>query len=324
MAAKKIRQNKLNSFSEPNPESVEECPDEVDHSKKEREMKKKFGAMAFVENIASENEEEIQTLSFDSLREAFAALELEEQELVETIPKQFREEESKFDEYNPEQQPEYEEDFAPEPIESISASLNTKTVESPWKFGASSVSDSLVNEKSVEINPLTIIEAMLFVGDRDNKALNVHRITEKMRNVEPEEVDLIVDKLILKYERLRCPYTIKKESDSYRMVLKPEFSSILTRFYGKIREARLSQQAIDTLAVVAYRQPISADEVQKIRRQPSSTLLSQLVRRELLCIERVVRDNKKVVLYRTTDRFLELFQLESLDDLPISEELDSR
>lgn len=300
---------------------------EAGQLKRDREMKKRFGAMAFVENIDPLDAEETQTLSFDSLRQAFADLDAEEQGLAESLPEPFSEDQPTHGKQNdPGPEPEYEEDFGPEPIESISGGLVANKNASPWKFGTSSLSEQWEDESEddVEISPLTIIEAMLFVGDKGNNSLNVHRIAEKMRNVEPREVDEIVDKLNSKYDRLRCPYTIKKESDSYRMTLKPEFNSILTRFYGKIREARLSQQAIDALAVVAYRQPISAEEVQKFRRQPSSALLSQLVRRELLCIERDVRDNKKVVLYRTTDRFLELFQLESLDDLPVSEELDFR
>jgi len=74
---------------------------------------------------------------------------------------------------------------------------------------------------------------------------------------------------------------------------------------------------------VAYRQPIVAEDVNRLRGIPSGHLLAQLVRRQLLRIERPQR-KPRPIHYRTTDRFLELFGLESLDDLPQSEELEKR
>ncbi len=101
------------------------------------------------------------------------------------------------------------------------------------------------------------------------------------------------------------------------MSLRQAFASVRNRFYGKVREARLSQAAVDTLAIVAYRQPLTSDQVSQLRGTPSGHLLTQLVRRRLLAVERV--EGTRQVLYRTSDRFLELFGLESLEDLPDSE-----
>ena len=75
------------------------------------------------------------------------------------------------------------------------------------------------------------------------------------------------------------------------------------------------------LAIVAYRQPLAADEVSRLRDKPSYHILSQLVRRRLLRVERTTQKPRKT-LYHTTDRFLQLFELGSLADLPESEELD--
>ncbi|MDR1962176.1 MAG: SMC-Scp complex subunit ScpB [Planctomycetaceae bacterium] len=251
-------------------------------------LMQRFGAVAFVENIAPEEDEETDILSLETLRDAFANISEENQPFSENE----------------------EEEFLP-------YDLDDDTSEAETDIAAES-------ENEQTLSPRTIIEAMLFVGDRNNRPLSPFRAAEKMRNVSPEEIDEVIISLNQDYQQFGCPYTIIKESDGYRMVLRSEFDPILAKFYGKIREAKLSQQAIDTLAVVAYRQPISAEEVQKIRKQPSSALLNQLVRRGLLGVEREIRDRKKIMLYRTTDRFLELFQLDSIDDLPISEELDFR
>ena len=77
------------------------------------------------------------------------------------------------------------------------------------------------------------------------------------------------------------------------------------------------------LAIVAYKQPITADEVSTQRGTPSSQLLAQLVRRRLLRVERPP-EKPRSVRYCTTDRFLELFGLESLADLPQTDDLEGR
>jgi segregation and condensation protein B len=268
-----------------------------------QELRQQFGAVDFVENISEEEETEI--LSLDSLREAFAALSGEGTIADNRLTGDLTDEEELPDE---ESEQEDEDIFSDELDEQLVPQVELEPEE----------------EQTVELSPQTILEAMLFVGDRNNRPLSAFRAAEKMRNVTPEEIDQVVVSLNREYCQFGCPYIIKKEGDGYRMVLRTEFYSVLNRFYGKIRESRLSQQAIDTLAIVAYQQPITAEEVQKLRKQPSSALLNQLVRRGLLGVEREVRDKKKVMLYKTTDRFLELFQLNSLDDLPVSEEIEFR
>jgi segregation and condensation protein B len=91
-------------------------------------------------------------------------------------------------------------------------------------------------------------------------------------------------------------------------------------FYGRIREARLSQPAIDVLAIVAYQQPVSQAEIDRLRGRPSATILSQLVRRDLLSVERL--GGKAKPAYRTTERFLDLFDLDDVSDLPRSQDLE--
>ena len=171
-----------------------------------------------------------------------------------------------------------------------------------------------------ELCPRTILEAMLFVGNRDGAPLSAHRAAELMRDVEPEEIASLVEELNRRYTEARCPYRVVEEEGGYRLLLRKAYHRLRDRFYGRVREARLSQAAIDVLAAVAYQQPLTAEEVGQIRGKPSGSLLSQLVRRGLLRIER--RDPKRrTPSYFTTDRFLELFDLESLDDLPQSEDL---
>lgn len=178
-------------------------------------------------------------------------------------------------------------------------------------------------EDACPLSPQTILEAMLFVGNQQNEPLAAARAAELMRDVTADEIAPLVAKLNQRYAANRCPYRVLSEGAGYRLTLDGPFHSIRNRFYGRVREARLSQAALDVLAIIAYQQPIVADEVNRLRGTPSGHLLSQLVRRQLLRIERP--DEKRTpVAYHTTDRFLDLFGLESLEDLPQSEELDQR
>jgi segregation and condensation protein B len=169
-------------------------------------------------------------------------------------------------------------------------------------------------------SPRSILEAMLFVGNRDGRPLSAARAAELMRGVEAAEVGDLVDQLNQRYAAGGCPYQIVQEADGYRLTLRKDFHSLRDRFYGRIREARLSQAAIDVLAVVAYQQPLTAEQVSGLRGKPSGHILSQLVHRGLLRIERQATQ-RHAAQYFTTDRFLHLFALESLTDLPQSEEL---
>jgi segregation and condensation protein B len=176
-------------------------------------------------------------------------------------------------------------------------------------------------EDPCPINPQTILEAMLFVGNLENRPLESRRAAELMRGVQAEEIPVLVDRLNSRYAANGCPYRIFSEGSGYRMHLDESFHALRNKFYGRAREARLSQAAIEVLAIVAYRQPIGGDAVNHLRDKPCGQLLTQLVRRRLLQIERP-RDKPNKPLYRTTPRFLELFALKSIDELPRSENAD--
>ncbi len=174
---------------------------------------------------------------------------------------------------------------------------------------------------SFEVTPRSILEAILFVGTPENSPLTSKQIASLMRGVRAEEIDELVGELNASYAVGGCPYTIASVGAGYQMVLRDELASLRDRFYGRVKEARLSQAAIDVLAIVAYNQPLTREEVDELRGKPSSKLLTQLVRRQLLGVDRPDEQPRKT-LYYTTERFLDLFGLESIADLPQSQELD--
>jgi len=105
------------------------------------------------------------------------------------------------------------------------------------------------------------------------------------------------------------------------LTLRPKYRHVIEKLYGGVREARLSSMAIDVLAIVAYRQPITKPDVDSFRGADSGSLLRQLVRRGIIQIIPILGGKPKEVAYATTPRFLEMFNLVSLDDLPKTHDL---
>lgn len=170
------------------------------------------------------------------------------------------------------------------------------------------------------ITPRSILEAILFVGHPTGEPLTSERIAGLMRGVRPAEIDDLVQNLNEEYAAAGAPYAIHSIGPGYQLSLRAAFHPLRDAFYGRIREARLSTAAIDVLAIVAYHQPVTAEEIERRRGKPSGALLSQLVRRDLLAAERPAAKKAKPN-YRTTARFLDLFSLHDLSELPRSQEI---
>ncbi len=171
------------------------------------------------------------------------------------------------------------------------------------------------DDQGCEITPRSILEAILFVGHPLSEPLSGQQIAGLMRGVTTDEVDELVRELNETYTTEAAPYRIHSHGAGYLLELREEFAPLRDKFYGRIKEVRLTQWAIDVLAIVAYNQPITLQEIDRIRGRPSGGILSQLVRREILAYERAEVKGAKPT-YRTAERFLDLYGLESLDDLP--------
>lgn len=171
------------------------------------------------------------------------------------------------------------------------------------------------------ISPKSITEAILFVGHPDNQPITAQTIAALLRGVDADEVKQLVEELNIEYDQQGIPMSIEPTGDGFRLELRSDMEAVQDRFYGRVRHAKLSQLAVDILAVVAYNQPVTREEVEKLLNDapPAGRVLNQLVRRDLL-IRRAAADQPKRKEYHTTDRFLTLFQLSEIGDLPRTEE----
>jgi segregation and condensation protein B len=178
------------------------------------------------------------------------------------------------------------------------------------------------DEEDGVATPEAIVEAALFVGHPENKSFSTERLASLMRDVTPEEVVEIVDQLNESYRDAEQGIRVVQDEQGYRMSIAPAVEKVRRSFLGKVREAKLSQTAIEVLALVAYQPGVTTQVVQDQRGRESGSLLNQLVRRRLLEMrrEKPADGGRAVPHYYPTERFLELFGLESLDDLPQVEE----
>lgn len=178
--------------------------------------------------------------------------------------------------------------------------------------------EDLGQEDRIAVTPERIVESILFVGTPDSRQISPRLLASLMRGVSPEEVDQYISKLNQSYEEDGAAYRIHQDELGYRMQLHSSFAPIRNQFYGQVKEARLNQMVIDVLSVIAYHQPVERHEIERLVGRPCGGALNQLVRRNLVQMEK----EKKLRLYRTTDRFLDLFGLDEIDDLPQSEAMD--
>lgn len=184
-----------------------------------------------------------------------------------------------------------------------------------------STSPPAVDDDAVcPISPESIVESILFVGSPSDVRLTSKKITSVLRDVSPKEVAQIVKQLNARYEEQNTAWRISTAKGDYRMVLHESLDSFKDDYFGRNREVKLNQSAIDVLAVVAYQQPTSREEIDKARGKSSNSVLNQLVKRQLLSHEKS-EETPARKLYRTTDRFLDLFGLTEIEDLPQSHEV---
>lgn len=189
-----------------------------------------------------------------------------------------------------------------------------------WHMDQPEQNEAAPRQQSAEAPPppLRIIEALLFVG---GEPLTAARACDIIRGLTTEQFLQAIDALNRDARRQGRPYLILAQEEGYVLTLRPRFRGVVDKLYGGIREARLSAAAIDVLALLAYRQPATKAEIDALRGAESGPLLRQLVRRGLVAVLQRGEAGRKLVTYGTTPRFLELFGLTTLDDLPRTQDL---
>jgi segregation and condensation protein B len=163
-----------------------------------------------------------------------------------------------------------------------------------------------------------VIEAALFVGQG---AMDAAGFCRAFPGVTADEFEQAIQDLCERYRLEGRPYDVRHSEEGYVLELKdPYRTELVQRLMGQ-RQIKLSRSVVDVLSVVAYRQPITKEGVDEVVGLDSGSALRQLIRRGLLLSGPSPAD-ESVSAYSTAPRFLEIFGLESMDDIPSSDELD--
>ena len=164
---------------------------------------------------------------------------------------------------------------------------------------------------------LEVLEALLFVG---TQPLTAESLLQAYPEVKKQDFDQAIADLRQRYRQQQRPYNIVRDEEGYTLELAEPYLTELAEKTRSQRQIKLPRATIDVLSVVAYRQPIEKAAVDEIIGMDTGATLRQLVRRGLLSIEK--SEDHPSPRYITAPRFLDLFGLDSLADVPLSDDLE--
>ncbi len=184
--------------------------------------------------------------------------------------------------------------------------------------------EKINNEKSDKLNlelfgeewVKTYIEGILFISESPVKTgviaesigIPESKVRQTLRMMEQEYIDQ------------NRGFVIKKISGGYRMYSNPALNEVLQTFVKTNIRTHLSQAALETLAIIGYRQPITRTQIAEIRGVRTDSVVLTLLDKGLLKEAGKLKEPGNPILYRTSDRFLELLGLNTLKDLPLLKE----
>jgi segregation and condensation protein B len=188
-------------------------------------------------------------------------------------------------------------------------------VEDAPQSGGDEEQDSSAGEIAVD---LAILESLLF---GTHHPLTAPRLAELMELESSKPVRRAIRQLNEQYEQSGRSFRVEQVAGGYQLLTLPEYGAYLKKLHQKEADAKLTKAALETLAIIAYKQPILRVDVEGIRGVACGETIRSLMEKHLVKIAGRAEIPGRPILYGTTKRFLELFGLNSLKDLPQSEQL---
>jgi segregation and condensation protein B len=180
-----------------------------------------------------------------------------------------------------------------------------------------------------------VIEALLFSAQ---KPLSVRELTEAIKGADPQdefspnqftrvreaEVAAALEQLKIEYIEQQRAFQLSEKTEGWQLTTDPKYAQWMRQLFPAPKPARLSAPALETLAIIAYRQPITRADVEAVRGVNIDGVLQTLMERGLVKIAGRAEIPGRPLLYETTQFFLDHFGLRNLDELPNVEELRTR
>ena len=162
------------------------------------------------------------------------------------------------------------------------------------------------------------LEAVLLIAEG---ALSTRRLAQLATLVDAAEAGRLIEALNHAYDAVDSAFRVERVATGYQLLTRPRFARWLDKLHQRQSQLKLSPPALETLTIVAYRQPVTRADVEEIRGVQCTEMLKQLMDRKLVRIAGHDDSLGRPYLYGTTRTFLELFGLRNLNDLPMAERL---
>jgi segregation and condensation protein B len=163
-----------------------------------------------------------------------------------------------------------------------------------------------------------IIESLLFAAD---EPLTIDRLKNIITGAETKAIRMTLDELEADYEARQGGFFLKEVADGYQIRTRPDYKEYIRRLL-KPRPQRLSKAALETLAIIAYKQPVIRSDIEHIRGVDCGGVLRVLLERQFIRVLGRKDIPGRPLIYATTKRFLEVFDLKNLKDLPTPKEIE--
>ena len=164
---------------------------------------------------------------------------------------------------------------------------------------------------------ISIVENVLLAADQPVTATELTKIF--LDGTDKEQLQSILDELQEEYNSRN--FQITEVADGYQLCTRHEYNDYIRKFLKLDRSTRLSQPSLDTLSIIAYKQPLTRQEVDEIRGVDSSGVIKTLLEKKIIGPAGRKKVPGRPIMYRTTQKFLEYFGLKDLSDLPTLEDL---
>lgn len=162
------------------------------------------------------------------------------------------------------------------------------------------------------------IESIVFCAQEPVKVEEIRQTLSEMFEAEVPEEDILnaLEVLLTKYEAEEYSFQIYKIGGGYQFLTKPAYQSSLSIFLKQKSKKRLSTSALETVAIIAYKQPITKTEIEQIRGVNCDYAIQKLLEKELVEIKGKSDGVGRPILYGTSNKFMEYFGINSMADLP--------
>jgi len=163
----------------------------------------------------------------------------------------------------------------------------------------------------------SIVENVLLAADQPINAGELCKVF--LDGTDKDQLQSILDELKEEYSSRNLQVT--EVADGYQLCTRHEYNDYIRKFLKLDRSTRLSQPSLDTLSIIAYKQPLTRQEVDEIRGVDSSGVIKTLLEKKVIGPAGRKKVPGRPIMYRTTQKFLEYFGLKDLSDLPTLEDL---